>query len=248
MKIYPLSEGSFTIDKTKVFVPFDDEEHELDERSKGSLLVEVQPFLVVTSRDVILLDAGLGYSKNGSLQIYQNLEKIGFRPGQVTKVLMTHLHKDHAGGVSEKAGSGNYVFSFPQAKYYVQKQEMDFAFKTGFPSFIPEEIEMLRNNEQVEVLDGDGNIDNYIQYQLTGGHSPFHQVFWIEEEGEIIFFGGDEAPQLGQMKRKVVAKYDFDGKKANDWRQKWWEQGSKENWTFLFYHDVKMPIWPEAKL
>ena len=248
MKIYPLSEGSFTIDKTKVFVPFDDEEHELDERSKGSLLVEVQPFLVVTSRDVILLDAGLGYSKNGSLQIYQNLEKIGFRPGQVTKVLMTHLHKDHAGGVSEKAGSGNYVFSFPQAKYYVQKQEMDFAFKTGFPSFIPEEIEMLKNNKQVEVLDGDGNIDNYIRYQLTGGHSPFHQVFWIEEEGEIIFFGGDEAPQLGQMKRKVVAKYDFDGKKANDWRQKWWEQGSKENWTFLFYHDVKMPIWPEAKL
>ena len=248
MKIYPLSEGSFTIDKTKVFVPFDDEEHELDERSKGSLLVEVQPFLVVTSRDVILLDAGLGYSKNGSLQIYQNLEKIGFRPGQVTKVLMTHLHKDHAGGISEKAGSGSYVFSFPQAKYYVQKQEMDFAFKTGFPSFIPEEIEMLRNNEQVEILDGDGNIDNYIRFQLTGGHSPFHQVFWIEEDGEIIFFGGDEAPQLGQMKRKVVAKYDFDGKKANDWRQKWWEQGSKENWTFLFYHDVKMPIWPEAKL
>ena len=248
MKIYPLSEGSFTIDKTKVFVPFDDEEHELDERSKGSLLVEVQPFLVVTSRDVILLDAGLGYSKNGSLQIYQNLEKIGFRPEQVTKVLMTHLHKDHAGGISEKAGSGSYVFSFPQAKYYVQKQEMDFAFKTGFPSFIPEEIEMLRNNEQVEILDGDGNIDNYIRFQLTGGHSPFHQVFWIEEDGEIIFFGGDEAPQLGQMKRKVVAKYDFDGKKANDWRQKWWEQGSKENWTFLFYHDVKMPIWPEAKL
>ena len=248
MKIYPLSEGSFTIDKTKVFVPFDDEEHELDERSKGSLLVEVQPFLVVTSRDIILLDAGLGFSKNGSLQIYQNLEKIGFRPGQVTKVLMTHLHKDHAGGISEKAGSGSYVFSFPQAKYYVQKQEMDFAFKTGFPSFIPEEIEMLKNNKQVEVLDGDGNIDNYIRYQLTGGHSPFHQVFWIEEEGEIIFFGGDEAPQLGQMKRKVVAKYDFDGKKANDWRQKWWEQGLKENWTFLFYHDVKMPIWPEAKL
>ena len=248
MKIYPLSEGSFTIDKTKVFVPFDDEEHEIDERSKGSLLVEVQPFLVVTSRDIILLDAGLGFSKNGSPQIYQNLEKIGFRPGQVTKVLMTHLHKDHAGGISEKAGSGSYVFSFPQAKYYVQKQEMDFAFKTGFPSFIPEEIEMLKNNKQVEVLDGDGNIDGYIRYQLTGGHSPFHQVFWIEEEGEIIFFGGDEAPQLGQMKRKVVAKYDFDGKKANDWRQKWWEQGSKENWTFLFYHDVKMPIWPEAKL
>ena len=246
MKIYPLSEGSFTIDKTKVFVPFEDELHELTDRSKGSLLVEVQPFVVVTSKDILLLDAGLGFSKNGSLQIYQNLEKVGIQPAQVTKVLMSHLHKDHAGGVSEKGVNGDFTLSFPQAQYYVQKQEMDYAFETGFPSFIPEEIEMLRNNDQVEVLDGDGQIEGYIRYQLTGGHSPFHQVFWIEEDGETIFFGGDEAPQLGQMKRKVVAKYDFDGKKANDWRQKWWEQGVKENWTFLFYHDVKRPIWPEV--
>ncbi len=43
--IIPLSEGSFTIDKTKIFVPFDDTKDELNQRATGSLLVEVQPFL-----------------------------------------------------------------------------------------------------------------------------------------------------------------------------------------------------------
>jgi len=26
-------------------------------------------------------------------------------------------------------------------------------------------------------------------------------------------------------------------------RQQWWQQGEKENWTFLFYHDIKTPVW-----
>src|SRR5262245_58809902 len=98
MKIIPLSEGSFTIDHTKRFVPFDTSKDKLQERSKGSLLVEVQPFLVVTSKDLLLLDTGLGFSnKDGILQVHQNIVDAGFNPLDVTKVLLTHLHKDHAG-------------------------------------------------------------------------------------------------------------------------------------------------------
>ena len=47
MRIYPLSEGSFTIDQTKVFVPFDTASENLQNRPKGSILVEIQPFVVV---------------------------------------------------------------------------------------------------------------------------------------------------------------------------------------------------------
>ena len=101
MRIIPLSEGSFTIDKTKLFVPFDENKDELQERSKGSLLVEVQPFVVVTSKDVLLLDTGLGFSQNGKMQIHQNMINAGIDPSSITKVLLSHLHKDHAGGVSE---------------------------------------------------------------------------------------------------------------------------------------------------
>lgn len=243
MKIFPLSEGTFTVDKTKQFVPFDQNKDELQTRSTGSLLVEIQPFVVITSKDTLLLDTGLGFSNtNGEMQIYQNLLNNGIEPSSVTKVLLTHLHKDHSGGVSENTDHNK--LNFPNAKYFLQERELNFAFEKRFPSFIIEDLEALKNSDQATLLKDDkGIIDDYIHYELTAAHSPFHQVFWIKENSRSIFFGGDDAPQLQQMKHKFVAKYDFNGKKTMQLRQEWWERGEKEKWTFLFYHDVKNPTW-----
>jgi glyoxylase-like metal-dependent hydrolase (beta-lactamase superfamily II) len=247
MKIIPLSEGAFTIDKTKVFVPFDPEREELNSRPQGSLLVEIQPFIIITGNDVILLDTGLGYNDaNGKFQLHANLEKAGIQPSQVTKVFMSHLHKDHAGGITIKSQQHTERFiSFPYATWYIQQREFDYAMETGTASYITEDFEMLRDFSKVVWLnDDEGTIDNYIHYQMTGAHSKFHQVCWIEEDGKKIFFGGDVAPQLQQMKSRFTAKYDFDGKKCMELRQQWWEKGQAENWTFLFYHDIKSPVYP----
>ena len=241
MKIIPLSEGTFTIDKTKLFVPFDEDIHDLQQRPVGSLLVEIQPFVVITSKDILLLDTGLGFEKDGKLQLHKNLAAAGISPSDVTKVLLSHLHKDHAGGIS--MGEDHSQLSFPNAKFYLQERELNFAFEKGFPSFIPGELEVLKKSSQVILLnDDEGMINDYISYKVTGAHSLYHQVFWIKENDEIIFFGGDDAPQLGQMKHRFVAKYDFDGRKAMELRKVWWEQGQTEKWTFLFYHDIKSPI------
>ena len=244
MKILPLSEGSFTIDSTKLFVPFDDVTDDLQQRPTGSLLVEVQPFAVITEKDVLLLDTGLGFNNaDGELQLHGNLKKAGIQPEQVTKVLLSHLHKDHGGGVS--FGAGEKQISFPNATYYVQKRELDFVFEKGFPSFIPEELEVLKTAPHVHLLHEDaGQIDDYISYQLTSGHSPYHQAFWIREGAQVIFFGGDEAPQLQQMKVRYKTKYDFDPERAMQLRQHWWKQGTQEGWQFLFYHDIKIPVYP----
>lgn len=250
MQIIPLSEGSFTIDKTKVFVPFDTEKEELNSRPIGSLLVEIQPFLVITEKDVILLDAGLGYNEaDGTPQLYKNLEKAGINPSQVTKVLMSHLHKDHAGGVTiDNTQTEERFISFPYATYYVQQREMEFALGVGSASYIPEDFRLLEEFSRVVWLTEDeGFIDGYIRYQLTGAHSKFHQVFWIEENGQTVFFGGDDAPQLQQMKSRFVAKYDYDGKKCMELRKQWWEEGQAKNWTFLFYHDIQSPVWGPLK-
>jgi glyoxylase-like metal-dependent hydrolase (beta-lactamase superfamily II) len=256
MQIIPLSEGAFTIDKTKRFVPFDTEKDDLQSRPVGSLLVEVQPFAIVTSDDILVIDTGLGYEKGGVLQIHRNLLDAGIDPAKVTKVLMSHLHKDHAGGIcgdrsSEPVGatglSGGPAatrgLSFPNATYYVQRRELEYAFEKGPTSYIPEELEILKTAPQVSFLDGDGVIDGYIKYEITGAHCPWHQVFWIVDSGETAFFGGDVAPQLQSMKSRFVAKYDYDGRKAMELRQEWWEKGQAEGWNFLFYHDVKTPLY-----
>lgn len=243
MKIIPLSEGTFTIDKTKLFVPFDGQLDDLQARPIGSLLVEIQPFLVITSKDILLLDTGLGFSgEDGTMQLHTNLAAAGINPADVTKVLMSHLHKDHAGAIAEDRDRSQLCF--PNAAYYVQQREFNFANEKGLPSYIPAEFSVLTSSSQVVWLnDDEGIIDDYIQYKVTGAHSPHHQVFWIKEGNETIFFGADDAPQLQQMKHKFVAKYDYDGKKAMEYRKEWWELGEKEKWSFLFYHDVKNPVW-----
>jgi glyoxylase-like metal-dependent hydrolase (beta-lactamase superfamily II) len=254
MQIIPLSEGAFTIDKTKLFVPFDTGQDDLQQRPVGSLLVEVQPFAVITADDILVIDTGLGFEKDGKLQIHSNLETAGIDPSDVTKVLMSHLHKDHAGGISRirpgtpvsqpGAPAASRELSFPHAKYYVQRHELEYAFEKGPSSYLTEELECLKSSPQVVFLDGDGVLDGYIRYTVTGAHCPWHQVFRIVDGGETAFFGGDVAPQLQQMKSRFVAKYDYDGRKAMELRQEWWQQGQKEGWIFLFYHDVKIPVFP----
>ncbi len=244
MKIIPLSEGAFTVGKTKKFIPFNKGQDDLQDREIGSLLVEVQPFALVTIGDIILLDAGLGFENKGVLQLHRNLMEAGIEPSKVTKVLMSHLHKDHAGGMSKLNDSTRKrALAFPGAQYYIQKQELEFAFAKGFPSYITEDLECLKNNPQVILLEGNGVIDGYIKYELTGAHCPYHQVFWIVEGGEKVFFGGDVAPQLQQMKSRFVAKYDYDGTKCMELRKQWWQQGQEEKWSFLFYHDIGTPIF-----
>jgi len=235
-QIFPLSEGTFTIGHDKIFHPFNEQQDELNDRPTGSLLVEVQPFAVVNDKDVILLDTGLGFnSPDGVAHLPGNLAKHNIHPEDVTKVLMSHLHKDHAGGLD--------VSLFPNATFYIYKKEMENAKQIGFPSYYVNDLLPLLDCDRVVWLtDEEGSIDDYIQYQHTDGHSPQHIVFKIQSEEGIIFFGGDEAPQFKQMKIKYVAKYDYDGKKAMQLREKWAEEGSKEGWQFLFYHDVKMPI------
>ncbi|MFZ9661619.1 MAG: MBL fold metallo-hydrolase [Chitinophagaceae bacterium] len=245
MRIIPLSEGSFTIDHTKRFIPFEQGKDNMVNRPAGSLLVEIQPFAIITEKDSILLDTGLGFlTAEGELQIHQNLMEAGIQPMDITKVLLSHLHKDHSAG----AGYYNPItkereLSFPNATYYVQEKELEFALATGKPSYQIEDIEFLKNHEQVILLPEEGMIDGYIRFQESSGHSQHHQVFWIQDDGHIVFYGGDEAPQLQQLKSRFIAKYDHDGRKAMELRQNWMEMARKEGWDFLFYHDVKTPVF-----
>jgi glyoxylase-like metal-dependent hydrolase (beta-lactamase superfamily II) len=242
--IIPLSEGAFTIGHDKVFVPFDASRETLTDRPTGSLHVEVQPFLVVVGEDVVLFDTGLGFTTaDGEMQLHANIRARGYTPAQVTKVLMSHLHKDHAGGLLQKDPAGLTKPSFPNAAYYIYRSEAEFALEVGYPSYHPEEIEPLLRSGQVVWLQGvEGRINEHITFRHSGAHCPQHIVFLIEDSDQTIFYGGDEAPQLKQMKIKYVAKYDFDGRRAMQLREQWAEEGRKGGWQFLFYHDIAQPV------
>ena len=238
MKVFSLYEGSFSVDMTKKFIPFDPAIHSKKDRP-GSLFIHIHPFLVQTDQDLILIDTGLGQQENGELILHKHIKEQGFYPEDVTLVLLSHLHKDHASGMTYEV-DGEMKLSFPNAEYVIQRGEWENAFSSSnTDSYQTERLAILQRSGNVHLVEGNGRLNEYISYELSGGHTEFHQVFLIEEDGQTVFFGGDEWPEQAQILRKFAAKYDFDGKKAMALRDEYAHRAAEGNWLCLFYHDGK---------
>lgn len=235
MKIIALYEGSYSVDISKRFIPFDPAIHQASDRP-ASLFIHVQPFLIKTVDDLIVIDTGLGYkNESGELMIHQHIRNAGFEPYEVSLVLMSHLHADHAKGmVVEK--DGEIEAAFPNASYVIQKGEWKAALSSTSSSYDAAGLAMLEEHGRIHIVEGSGRLNSSITYELTGGHCAFHQVFLVQEGTEIAFFGGDILPEPEQLLRKFIAKYDFDGRKAMELRQAYGERAAAEHWTCLFYH------------
>ena len=235
MKAIALFEGSYSVDASKKFIPFDSSIDKSSDRP-GSLFIFIQPFLIKTDQDLILIDTGLGYNNaDGNLILHQNIKNAGYDPEDVTKVLMSHLHFDHSGGMVWTK-DGKMEVSFPNAEYFIQRGEWENAYSNISKSYKTEIFDVLQRSGQVVFLDGDGSINDQISFEITGGHCEFHQVFNIKSDGQEYFFGGDIVPEPEQLQRKFIAKYDLDGKLAMELREEYGNKAAENNWICLFYH------------
>jgi glyoxylase-like metal-dependent hydrolase (beta-lactamase superfamily II) len=235
LQVYTLYEGSYSVDASKKFVPFNPETDNPKDRP-ASLFIHVQPFLVKMGDDLLLLDTGLGYNNTeGKLILHENIRKAGFSPEEVTMVLMSHLHFDHSGGMIHQV-NGQTELSFPNASYVVQRGEWEQAFSSNSSSYKTEIFDFLQRNAHMVIIEGSGQLTDQISYELTGAHTPYHQVFLLDDGADKVFFGGDVLPEPEELLRKFIAKYDFDGRKAMELREEFGKKAAAENWNCLFYH------------
>ena len=240
--ITPLSEGTFTVDDSKKFIPFDPSKDDLKDRP-SSLLVDIVPFLIRTNNDLIVIDPGLGMqSAGGDFMILENIQRAGYAAEDVSMVLLSHLHKDHTGGICY-GNDPAFNLMFPKATYYCQQQELDYAFSRKVsPSFVQAKLRFLKDNPKLNLLKGNGHINKDIAFEISAGHTPFHQVFTIRTSFATCFFGGDVLPQPKQLQIRFNAKYDYDGKAAAEKRIEYGNRAVKEDYTCLFFHSGKMPM------
>jgi glyoxylase-like metal-dependent hydrolase (beta-lactamase superfamily II) len=235
LKALALYEGSFSVDVTKTFLPFDPSVHDPKDRP-ASLFIYVQPFLVETGNDLIILDTGLGFhNEKGEMIIHENIRNAGYSPEDVSLVLMSHLHFDHAGGMINKT-EGKVSLSFPNAEYVIQRGEWEAAYSKPSRSYKTEIFDFLHRSGSVHFIEGSGQFNREIAFELTGGHCENHQVFLIREDDQTIFFGADILPEPEQLLRKFIAKYDFDGRRSMELRQEYGLKAAEEHWECLFYH------------
>lgn len=234
IKIYPLREVQYQVNKTKEFNYIDD--LDLVDEANGYVLT-VRPFLVHIGDELILIDAGFGLHQDGKSELVNRIEEIGFYSTAVSRVLISHLHKDHIGGIGQMVDN-KLVTYFPNAKIYIHEDEMIYTMALEkHQSYDFDIIKGLQYHPQVTYLrENEGEITKNIRFEKVGGHVPNQMVFWISDKEDIVFYGADNLPQLSYLKYDCSFKNDVNGKDAQDSRRIWQEQMKQENWTVLFYH------------
>lgn len=241
MPAFPLSENTYTVDASKVFIPFRRGIDDIKERP-ASLLVDIVPFLIKTEKHNIIIDPGLGLKlPHGNYHILENIAEHGLSAYDIDIVLLSHLHKDHLAGCIIN-NSGDLSPMFPNATYYVQQGELNYAMSKNSSSYEKDKIEFLVNKDLLQTINGHINLYDCIECEISGGHTPYHQVFSINDGKEKFFYGGDVLPQPQQLIRRFVAKYDYDGKLSADKRIEYGHRISKENMTALYFHSALQPM------
>lgn len=238
LRIHPLPEGRFTVGTDKLFVPH----AEGDPFPKGTLFISVTPFLVETPREVILLDTGLGEYATGrdASFLVENLRRAGFEREAVTRVMLSHLHFDHAGGAVVNAAGVDRP-TFPNAVYVVQSGEIEAPYSGVSAEARDRVIETLDVAGQLEQVEGDAVVTDEISVRHTGGHTRDHQAVFVRSGEMTAVFGGDVAPAPGQLLRRFQAKYDHDPAQSQAERERLVAEAAQGGHLMLLYHSAGAP-------
>jgi glyoxylase-like metal-dependent hydrolase (beta-lactamase superfamily II) len=239
LQIHALSEGRFTVGLDKRFVPH----QEGQDLPAGGLFISVSPFLIVSPSDVMLIDTGLGEFAEGRdiSRLLGALAEHGVDREDVTRILLSHLHYDHIGGAIFSA-EGTLRPTFPEAEYVVQRQEVTAPYGTGRSAEIRQQVvDVLDQHGQLSLFDGDGFLNDEIEFRVTGGHTPFHQAIYLHNQGLTAVFAGDVLGTPGHINKRFTAKYDYEPERSQAERVRIVQDAADHGQLLLFYHSPGEP-------
>ncbi len=134
----------------------------------------------------------------------------GLAPADVTDVVLTHLHFDHAGGATRREGD-RLVPAFPNARYHLQRRNLENARDPNpreRASYMPENFEPLAEAGVLELRDGAGSPWPGIELVPAHGHTRGQQLVRVEGEGRIVYFVADLIPTAAHVRIPFVMGYD----------------------------------------
>jgi glyoxylase-like metal-dependent hydrolase (beta-lactamase superfamily II) len=189
------------------------------------------------------------------------LQRLSIRPEEVDAVIPTHLHWDHAGGLTRRNESGGLELTFKNARHFVQRSEWDFALRPDIRSqsaYITDDFTPLADgNKAVEFLDGDAEVLPGVHVRLVAGHTPGSQVI-ILRSGELsCAVTGDLVGQKPHLKVPWNMAADLDPLRVFEEKARLLDEAEKHRWLLVLSHETDQPagyleesgVWqPEPRL
>ncbi len=226
-----------------------------DERNRIPLALRC--LLVEAPGALVLVDTGIGDKENDKFRDIYGVENAGsptrledairdagHEPGDVDIVVSTHLHFDHAGGNTRLGEDGEAVPAFPEARYFVQKEEFAFAHTDNErirASYMPKNYDPVADRGLWTFLEGDEEVTEGVRVVRTPGHTPHHQSVLVESAGETACFLADVCPTTAHLPLPWIMGYDLEPLLTLDSKRGLWERAREEEWLLIFEHDPEVP-------
>jgi glyoxylase-like metal-dependent hydrolase (beta-lactamase superfamily II) len=216
--------------------------------------VGVDPILVRGHGAVVLLDTGLGQAldsrhRDPSISnIVTNLEIFDLCPEDVTHVMLTHLHHDHAGGLAYADKQSRIQSTLPNARIFVQQSEWEYALecvnenkKTSDVPYQLDNLYRLVSDGQFEFIDQEVvEVIPGIEMIRTGGHTPGHSVVRIKDSGESAYYFGDLIPNEDFLNFNMIPDADYQVTESRQIKMLLMKQAFLDNAEILFYHSIHL--------
>ncbi len=209
-----------------------------------------------TESEKILIETGIGdkwstkhvsmYGITRTRSLTDSLRAIvGIEPEEVSIVINTHLHFDHAGGNTTLNEDGRVVPTFTNARYFVSRAELEHAenpSERDRASYWRDNWEPLRDSGQLQVKESEYEVIPGLRMETHPGHNRSMQCWRLERGNEILFGFSDLVPTRAHIAFSWIMGYDLYPLETLEAKKRLLPQAVREGWNCLFYHDPEAPL------
>lgn len=168
----------------------------------------------------------------------------GLDASSITDVVLSHLHFDHAGGLTREDGPGNVVPTFPNARVHVQRQEFDDAranFGIMTITYREQNFRPIDAADAWKLVDGDRPILDDLLAIRTPGHTRGHQSILVEGRDRSLVFAGDVMPTAAHVGRPYNMGYDLFPLDNRESKGRLLRMAAEREWIVVIDHEPTMP-------
>jgi glyoxylase-like metal-dependent hydrolase (beta-lactamase superfamily II) len=258
LTLHLVSDGTFQLDGGAMFgvVPKVLWGRERAADGENRIRMATNCVLVESGGDLVLVDSGIGDKNDekfrrmfameeGAERLPESIRRAGFEVGDVTHVVLSHLHFDHCGWNTREEG-GRVVPTFPKARYWLERGEVDHARNPNErdrASYAPVNWEPLFDAGVVELFDDRAEPLPGVEAVKAAGHNRDMCIVLLDGgAGERPVFWADLVPTAAHVPYPWIMSYDLYPLTTLDNKKRWLPRAAAEDWLCIFEHDPRLPL------